>query len=726
MKLTTFSLRLSTLLIAAGRKKILGTAILSTALMGCSSTQYDLPGAPHEEGILLRSVHILPGQPGRTIPPALRAPGLAELGIAQTGHFLIHFRGEASSLRLALEGMGIRIDTYLPHNGFLITLNGQQGVQLEVRRTALGIDHLEPYHPLYKVAPEVARLTQGSEDIGLILHLFLDADLTQLRTQLEALGLQIDGTGGQHFKRVGLRISKTRLVELRNRLTVLPDLFWIELRGKVRLHNDQAVPILESGAIPGETVLSAHGLHGEGQIVGYIDTGNDYDSCYFRDESGRPPMVNVNGGTAVDMTHRKIIAYDMLWSEDDPADATEYDNHGHGSHVGGNIGGDNLANPIERDSMDGMATAAKFVVQDGGYRFDLCSELPALGCPVVDLQPFFQQAYTQGARVHTNSWGDNEEADVQNNYSAGCEDVDAFMHSHPDFLLLFAAGNEGPEDATVGSPSTAKNVLSIGGTGNGQGAEAVASFSSRGPTADNRLKPDLLAPATNTAADTDYNVETDNCNLSTGGGTSYAAPLAAGAAALVRQYFMDGYYPSGVPSSGAHITPSSALVKATLINSGVNVKLEEPLPSYGQGWGRIGLDSTLPFPGDLERLKVEDNPTTFQAGTDAPYSLKVQVMNSSIPLKVTLVWTDPPATPAAAISLVNDLNLTVSDGRRTYLGNVFRLGRSVAGGIADERNNVEQVLLSVPRAGTYTITVTPRSIPEGPQGFSLVVRGSLP
>ena len=70
--------------------------------------------------------------------------------------------------------------------------------------------------------------------------------------------------------------------------------------------------------------------------------------------------------------------------------------------MAGTIAGDNFANPIVHDTGDGMAPAAKLVVQDAGFLTDNCGDLPGIGCPVVDLKPIFQQAFTQGARIHTN------------------------------------------------------------------------------------------------------------------------------------------------------------------------------------------------------------------------------------------------------------------------------------------------------------------------------------
>src|SRR6185503_839246 len=147
------------------------------------------------------------------------------------------------------------------------------------------------------------------------------------------------------------------------------------------------------------------------------------------------------------------------------------------------------------DAGDGMAPGAKLVIQDcGGPEEDDCADCSGIGCPVVDLNPFFKQAYDQGARIHTNSWGDQENAWVQNNYTAASQDSDEFMWEHKDFLIVYAAGNSGPSAGSVGSPSTGKSVLSVGATKRGTGADSMASFSSCGPTDDGRIKPDVTMP----------------------------------------------------------------------------------------------------------------------------------------------------------------------------------------------------------------------------------------
>src|SRR5262249_33047550 len=212
----------------------------------------------------------------------------------------------------------------------------------------------------------------------------------------------------------------------------------VDIEPRKTLVNDTTIWVGQSGLNAGMTTpVFDHGIYGQGQVVGIIDTGIDPDMCYFRDPVVGPPARNeCNGGTVVNASHRKILAVDFLTASECAGGIAnnEWDTQNHGTHVAGTVAGDNFANPLIHDTADGMAPGAKLVIQDGGYQVDNCGDLPGIGCPVVDLNPIFQQTYDQGARLHTNSWGDNENAAVQNNYSAGSQDVDEFMWNHKDFL----------------------------------------------------------------------------------------------------------------------------------------------------------------------------------------------------------------------------------------------------------------------------------------------------
>jgi hypothetical protein len=422
-----------------------------------------------------------------------------------------------------------------------------------------------------------------------------------------------------------------------------------------------------------------------------------------------------------------VIAVDFLWEQDDPDDRRDWDDMGHGTHVGGTIAGDSPYPEGEHNGNDGMAPAAKLVVQDGGFEVDDCADMPALGCPTSDLHVVFEQAYIQGARVHQNSWGDNENAEVQSVYTDGSQDADEFTWARPDFLLVFSAGNNGPDLEKINGPATAKNVLAVGATRRAYEADTAPDFSSRGPADDGRVKPDVMFPGVQIrSAEGDEDINTDNCDTQGLSGTSMSGPGAAGLAVLARQYFMDGFYPEGVASDTDAFAPSAALLKATLINSAQPMAgVDDPVPSPVQGWGRVMLDATLYFEGDTSRLFVDDRVIGFADETDDWIQYAVLVASADEPLQATLVWTDYPSTPMADTHLVNDLDLRLNGPDGELWGNALENGESVPGGEPDRINNVEQVILAVPTPGLYTLRILPHAIPMGPQPFALVLRGDL-
>lgn len=523
--------------------------------------------------------------------------------------------------------------------------------------------------------------------------------------------------------------------------------------------NETSVRTLQSGAPNGAATLHNRGIYGEGQIIAVLDTGLDYDNCYFAEPDGRVPPVNTGtptGGfswTNVDPSRRKVIAYNFLYSCaqfpgafacDDPANVRAWDNQGHGTHAAAAAAGDR-STPLIHDYADAIAPGAKLVIQDAGFiGGDNCSQRPGIGCPA-QLKPIFEQAYRQGARIHSNSWGDRQGVPAPlppptANYPQSARDVDEFVWSHPDFLVLFNTGNFGttstPPPSTLSAPGSAKNTLQVGGTrGSGGGTDQnIAQYSLNGPTRDGRIKPDLVGPAFVLAGDTDLRVDSKNCDLSVQAGTSWSSPTIAGAAALVRQYYTDGWYPSGAPLASQKLVPSAALLKATLIAAARQVPeratatsfvAAQPVPSYEQGFGFPVLDDALFFPGDRRQLRVIDVPLLTGLAQGGATTMRLNV-RAGTPLKAVLVWTDPPGTAsnsnATPPQLVNDLDLRVvtPDGAQSH-GN-----ERLHPGAADRLNNVEVISLDNPVTGTHTFTISANRLGFGPrQGYALVVTGDF-
>lgn len=415
------------------------------------------------------------------------------------------------------------------------------------------------------------------------------------------------------------------------------------------------------------------------------------------------------------------------------------DTLGHGTHVAGIAGG------LPKFSLgdlsgflygQGIAPQAKFLDQNA---IALTPQFPPPG----GFATLTTDAWSVGARMWNASWhtGEGSRAGYLESVRAMDElsrDAVPDKKGREEFLFVFSAGNAGAAGPTV--PKEAKNLISVGATNSGRGfttpltsdIDEVASFSSRGPTKDGRIFPVVSAPGANvisartltgalaaTCVDPVVMLAL-YCSFS---GTSMAAPHVTGSAALIHQWWKK-------PGRGV---PSPAMVKALLVNSATDIG-ERDIPNNDEGWGRINLDALF----SKSPARYVDQAVVF-SGPRRSKSYTVRVDNPRRPLRVTLTWSDAPAAVGAEKVLVNDLDLVVEhieSGRivKTWRGNFFKGGRSMAGGKADRLNNVENVFLLDPDPGTYRITITARNVPgdgipensdKTDQDFALVIRGGF-
>jgi hypothetical protein len=241
-----------------------------------------------------------------------------------------------------------------------------------------------------------------------------------------------------------------------------------------------------------------------------------------------------------------------------------------------------------------MAPGARLVVQDGGYAGpdDPCGDLPGLGCAPSGLEAILDEAYAQGARIHSDSWSDDSAGPPPANsgYSMSARDVDDFVFRHPDFLPFFVAGNTGASGpSSVPSPGNGKNSVCVGSTRNFPTGsdDDLSDFSGIGPAADGRIKPDLVAPGYNVSASSDFSIATDNARPRSAPDRSRRQrPPSRGARPRI---FRSRRLSVGCPRDPAASSPSAALLKAALIASGTPGRRPVspwPPPSSQQGFGR--------------------------------------------------------------------------------------------------------------------------------------------
>lgn len=361
---------------------------------------------------------------------------------------------------------------------------------------------------------------------------------------------------------------------------------------------------------------------------------------------------------------------------------TNGNNGTHGDHVGGIISGAGNFNPIAA----GNAVGSDLHVYD--YYQNL-NNAPT-------------DYSTYGIRITSNSLGQG----CNDGYDSDAQDADVLINSQYSLMSVHSAGNSGSTSCggvgggyftITGGYKAGKNVLAVG---NVEKDDALAPSSSRGPSEDGRIKPDICAVGT------DVNSTQPDNTYASFTGTSMACPGAAGTLASLWQAYRD-------LNGGSD--PQSYLMKGIVLNSADD--LGNPGPDFQFGFGRINARRALEA--------IQGNKYFIDSiNTNGNRNYTVTVPAGARQLKVLIYWNDKEGNPGNAVVLVNNLNMRVFDPNADlYNPWVLDNSANVAALSApatrqkDNLNNVEQVTIDDPVPGNYVINVKGFSVPFGPQRY---------
>ena len=655
---------------------------------------------------------------------------------------LVQFAGPIKSRWLdRLTESGAEIVGYVPDYAYLIRVTPAAQARVALMDAGEVADDARPLRwmgrltALQKLDPAFSDAMLASHDptnIDVEIELFDGAGVEQTIADVTARATAVVRAPRRFLKFVVLTVnlSADQLLGVGE----LSDVLFISPARAFRTHDERSAQIIAANltadgtqpASPGYmSWLASKGLNTPSDfVIDVTDTG--LDSGSITDLSVHPDFRDAND-------HSRVV-YSFNYANDGQTG----DRRGHGTLVASVAGG---LGASDREDAGGyrLGTGIDPMARLGASRIfdDLGHTWSRLSFTSVA-----SAAYGGGARISNNSWGNGS-----NVYDATAQEYDALARDaqpqtagNQEMVFVFAAGNDGA-GGHVSSPGTAKNVITVAASENyrpegtdscnldGQGsigpdgadnALDILRYSSGGPTADGRMKPDLTAPGTHVYGAASRAPMFNGVGLCPGvpiyqppgqqfytwsSGTSLAAPHVTGAASLVRRYFTSHNL------LGAGLAPSPAMTKAFLINSATymtGANAGGSLPGERQGYGLVNLTRAT----DATPRKYVDQAVRFTESGQS-YEIAGSLADRSQPLRVTLCWTDAVGALVGP-ALINDLDLEVRIGDSViFRGNHFDGAVSVAGGDADRANNVESVIIP---AG---------AIPEGAAGnFRIVVRAA--
>ncbi|MGD9589809.1 MAG: S8 family serine peptidase [Pyrinomonadaceae bacterium] len=648
--------------------------------------------------------------PGTSFDPLKQAPaGSLRLGPGTAsngkGYYVVQFGGTPTDEWLNDVGrLGIEILQYVPHQAYFVYGDGDAIARLADHSRVRWIGSYTPDQKLSKALVDQLRAARkgsrpergisgietskgktGVFDIAVFSRADLDNFVEEFRGRFSKGFLQASRLPNNYFNVVQAEVSLDDI----EAIAELPDVVGIEAHQASRNEDERAAQILAGNYFeptiihgPGYNPMTQFGADGTNITVSVVDDG-----------------VGIPGDGGFYLTTLNTV--------NGPLRGTTAGASGHGHFNATLIAGSTPFGPLDGLFYNygrGIAPRAGIVNiprNRGGYS--------GSNADVYDDSISTPGPSGTNALISNNSWGSGVNGNtyglLEAQFDGFVQDASAAGTVDP-ITLIFSAGNEGAVGLT--QPKAAKNLIVVGnseswrtdkGGASADNIDDLAVDSSRGPTADGRIKPDVVAPGTAVTGGRS-GPNTLNGNIDSAhrwsSGTSHSAANITGVSAV----FASWWY-----ASNFNQRPFPSLIRAALINSALDMNganAGATIPNGSEGWGRPNMKFMLNTGVGMKRMNEE----VVFAETGHGSQITGSVADGSKPFRVTLAWTDPPGVSDPA--LVNNLDLTVTVGGVVYKGNVFSNGVSVGGGTADNKNNVENVFLpaGVPAGSAITVTIT--------------------
>ncbi|MBP1611507.1 MAG: Flagellar hook-length control protein FliK [Acidobacteria bacterium] len=656
--------------LAAGRAPAVPAAFATWTEAGRSTRWYAITrdgGASWSEPRESDSALLL--RDGRTEPGQSLPSALPGLALGPGGRvFLVQLRTPSQpEWRQALAGSGAELLAFFPHNAHLVRVEPQRAAALAGLEF---VERVEPFHPAYRLSREVRDWLSGAP-AG---RASADAAAPGDRMDLRVVAFEWGPSGKERI------VARARDLGAEV-IGAWPSGHVVELR----LTREQAralaalddVAWIDPKGVPGkdmDLIRQDNGLNWLESNFGYCGTG-------VRGEVLDAGFEDTHMDFDTELFHGA------------------HNSDSHGTSTFGIVFGNG-----DRDG-DGSAKGLGSLPCGVG----IMADYDELGDRFAHTQQLKGAPYF--ASFQSNSWG-NSRVLGYTSYSQEMDDIIWRL----DIAILQSQSNAG--DQYSRPEAWAKNIVSVGAVNHydtlSTSDDCWCSGASIGPAEDGRLKPDVAY-----FYDDTYTTTTGNGYTSGFGGTSGATPTVAGVTGSMIQMWSENVW--GTDPEGSTVferQPHASTIKALLINNANQYSFSgtgSDLTRVHQGWGRPSVRLARER---AARSFVIDEEVPLKVGERGSYDLAVEL----------------PGTTSATLHRINDLDLVVTSPSGTvYKGNFGLDGASYSlpGGTRDSKNNVENVFVQNPEAGTWRVDVDAPEInqdqhlatPDADAVFALVVTG---